>query len=191
MAIGGATGVTGGADAALAGDSAGGGTSRILEQSGLGRDQFLQLLVAQLRHQDPMEPLDARSFVAELAQFASLEALHRVDEGLVTLNDSMQQWGLEQAQIHALSLLGRTVQLQSGLTGQVQRVAWDEGGLRLGLDDDWWVDLSDVVQVAVPVDPVDDPDAGDETQDEAPVEPDPDPAPEPEDPDDVEGLGPV
>ncbi|HLS88172.1 MAG TPA: flagellar hook capping FlgD N-terminal domain-containing protein [Sphingobacteriaceae bacterium] len=189
----GLAGVNGSAGSALTGETGGPGASRILEQSGLGRDQFLQLLVAQLRHQDPMEPLDARSFVAELAQFASLEALHRVDEGLVNLNDSLHQWGREQAQIHALNLLGRTVELRSGLMGQVQRVAWGEGGLRLGLEDDLWVDLSEVVQVANPINPADDPDPGDEAQDDAPADPvpEPDPDPEPGDDDDVEGLGPV
>ena len=40
----------------------------------LGKDQFLQILVAQLQNQDPTQPQDSSAFVAELAQFSSLEA---------------------------------------------------------------------------------------------------------------------
>lgn len=43
--------------------------------SDLGKDDFLQLLVAQLSNQDPMNPQDGAQFVAQLAQFSSLEQL--------------------------------------------------------------------------------------------------------------------
>jgi len=37
------------------------------------KDTFLKLLVAQLKHQDPLEPQDGSQFVAQLAQFSNLE----------------------------------------------------------------------------------------------------------------------
>jgi len=40
----------------------------------LGKDQFLQILVAQLQNQDPTQPQDSSAFVAELAQFSALES---------------------------------------------------------------------------------------------------------------------
>jgi len=40
----------------------------------LGKDQFLQILVAQLQNQDPTQPQDSSQFVAELAQFSALES---------------------------------------------------------------------------------------------------------------------
>ena len=40
----------------------------------LGKDEFLKILVAQLANQDPTQPQDSTAFVAELAQFSSLEA---------------------------------------------------------------------------------------------------------------------
>ena len=50
--------------------------------SGLGREAFLQLLVTQLAHQDPMEPQKDGEFIAQLAQFSSLEQLTHIQSTL-------------------------------------------------------------------------------------------------------------
>ncbi len=49
------------------------GASEQPTQAAGTRDEFLRLLVAQLEHQDPLQPQDGTAFVAQLAQFASLE----------------------------------------------------------------------------------------------------------------------
>ena len=48
----------------------------------LGREAFLNLLVTQLQHQDPMQPQANGEFIAQLAQFSSLEQLTTMSETL-------------------------------------------------------------------------------------------------------------
>jgi flagellar basal-body rod modification protein FlgD len=75
----------------------------------LGKDEFLKMLVAQLRNQDPLNPMKGDDMAAQLAQFSSLEQLSNIgslieqqlafQEGVIaSVNDST-----------AMNLLGRTV----------------------------------------------------------------------------------
>lgn len=50
----------------------------------LGKEEFLQLLVSQLQHQDPMEPTSNEDFIAQLATFSSLEQLQDINSGTQT-----------------------------------------------------------------------------------------------------------
>ncbi len=60
---------------------------------GLGRDAFLQLLVTQLTHQDPMQPKDDGEFLAQLAQFSSLEQLTEINTSLQAIGQILSQQG--------------------------------------------------------------------------------------------------
>ena len=57
-------------------------TSADFAQGGIGKEDFLKLLVAQLSHQDPTSPTDPGEFVAQLSQFSSLEQLVNIKSGL-------------------------------------------------------------------------------------------------------------
>jgi flagellar basal-body rod modification protein FlgD len=105
----------------------------------LGRNEFLQLLAAQLRFQNPLEPTDGTQFVAQLATFSSLEGIER-------LNASFTQLFQLQQLTQGASLIGKEVtfsipgstQLGSGLVteltvldGQVQLLV---NGTAISLD---------------------------------------------------------
>jgi flagellar basal-body rod modification protein FlgD len=54
-------------------------------QTEFGKDEFLKLLVAQLKNQDPMNPMDNQEFVSQLATFTSLEQLMSINKGVSKL----------------------------------------------------------------------------------------------------------
>jgi flagellar basal-body rod modification protein FlgD len=60
--------------------------------NGMGRDEFLKLLVAQMKNQDPMNPMDGKDMVAQLAQFSSVEQL-------IALNKSAESQQAAQAEM--------------------------------------------------------------------------------------------
>ncbi|MGL6245447.1 flagellar hook assembly protein FlgD [Pseudomonas sp.] len=84
-------------------------TNSATGKQALGKDAFLQLLVTQLKNQNPLEPQDNGDFVAQLAQFSSLE-------GITTLNDTVSgiagNYNSSQA-LQASSLVGRSVVAQT------------------------------------------------------------------------------
>ncbi|MFZ1290315.1 MAG: flagellar hook capping FlgD N-terminal domain-containing protein [Melioribacteraceae bacterium] len=51
-------------------------------KSSLDKDAFLQLMIAQLKNQDPLEPMDGTDYSAQLAQFSSLEQLKNINDSL-------------------------------------------------------------------------------------------------------------
>lgn len=56
--------------------------------SEIGTSQFLQLLVAQLQNQDPLNPVDNQQFISQLATFSSLEQLISINQGITKLAGS-------------------------------------------------------------------------------------------------------
>jgi flagellar basal-body rod modification protein FlgD len=73
----------------------------------LNKDDFLQLLVTQMRHQDPMNPMDSDEFAAQLAQFSSLEQLINVNERLEGQEASSEAMAAALNQVAALNVIGR------------------------------------------------------------------------------------
>ncbi|QBF25839.1 flagellar hook assembly protein FlgD [Pseudomonas tructae] len=75
----------------------------------LGKDAFLQLLVTQMKHQNPLDPQDNSEFVAQLAQFSSLEGITSLNESVTAISGNYKS---SQA-LQASSLVGRSVIAQT------------------------------------------------------------------------------
>jgi flagellar basal-body rod modification protein FlgD len=75
----------------------------------LGKDDFLRLLVTQLKYQDPLNPLDQNQFLAQTAQFTSLEQLQNISSGIETLGTLLGGNTLSDS----AGLVGRTVRSAS------------------------------------------------------------------------------
>jgi len=71
----------------------------------MGKEEFLKMLIAQLKNQNPLNPLDGTEFTAQLAQFSSLEQLQNVYTELKAL--SQRQASLSNSQL--ISLIGQEV----------------------------------------------------------------------------------
>ena len=111
------------------------------------QDQFLTLLVTQLQHQDPIEPVKQENFLAQLAQFATLE-------GVETLNTSFDQMLKLQELTQGSNLIGKSVVYSTeadptARVGLVEEVASTESGISLLVSGEV-VPLDLVTSVAAP-----------------------------------------
>jgi flagellar basal-body rod modification protein FlgD len=90
-----------------------------IPQAELGKDDFLKLLITQLSHQDPTQPLEDREFVAQMAQFSTLEQMTNMTGELSKVLGLL-------ARSQAVALLGKTVEVadgQAGITGRVEAIS--------------------------------------------------------------------
>ena len=90
-----------------------------IPQPELGKDDFLKLLIAQLSHQDPTQPLQDREFVAQMAQFSTLEQMTNMTGELSKVLGLL-------ARSQAVALLGKTVEIAQGeasITGRVEAIS--------------------------------------------------------------------
>jgi flagellar basal-body rod modification protein FlgD len=79
----------------------------------MGKDEFLKLLVTQLQHQDPTKPMEDREFIAQMAQFSSLEQM-------LNMNNSMEKFVSNLSFQGSYDLLGREVSVETlGADGEM------------------------------------------------------------------------
>lgn len=75
----------------------------------LGKNEFMELMIAQLKNQNPLEPQDNGDFIAQLAQFSSLEEMQKLSGNV---DDVVGQFRSTQA-LQASAMVGRTVLVPS------------------------------------------------------------------------------
>ncbi len=85
------------------------GTTESTATQTMGKDAFLELLITQLKNQNPLDPLDDQQFIQQMTQFSSLEQLQNMNDSLTESN----QWDMVMSQTinntMATSLIGKEV----------------------------------------------------------------------------------
>jgi flagellar basal-body rod modification protein FlgD len=78
----------------------------------LGQSAFLKLMITQLEHQDPLSPQENSDFIAQLAQFSSVEGLDRLNKNF----DSFTNNFVANQALQASTLVGRSVTVPTDIT---------------------------------------------------------------------------
>lgn len=126
------------------------------EQSQLGKDAFLRLLVTQLSNQDPMEPMQDRDFIAQMAQFSSLEQITT----LATVMTNFVDFQISSSLAQQSHIIGQKVHWQtknedgdmvSG-DGIVKGISFKDGLVFAELEDGKKISLGDIHKIEKAVD---------------------------------------
>lgn len=92
-------------------DAIGSSGTTNLQANSLGMEDFLKILLTQLTYQDPLKPMDNQQFMAQMAQFTSLEQTQQLNNKIATLITN-------QAALQSVGLIGKTVDITTS-TGAV------------------------------------------------------------------------
>ncbi len=111
----------------------------------LGKDSFLQLLVTQLRYQDPLSPMDNKAFISQMAQFSSLEQMNN-------MNKNMESFLRVESLSQGAAMVGKSVDTISAdtgevITGKVERVSFESGEVFVFLDNELKININDVTAI--------------------------------------------
>ena len=91
-------------------------------QQALGKDDFLKLLITQLSNQDPTSPMDNTAFIAQMAEFSSLEQMTNMNANFEKMNSMLSS-------SQAVNTIGKTVDIDLGdtnITGRVDAITYGE-----------------------------------------------------------------
>ncbi len=113
--------------------------TNITNNQSLGQQDFLNIMMAEMTNQDPMSPQDDTQFLAELAQFSTVNGVNTITQDM--------------GQIQATALLGKTVTamnmvngVNTPVNGVVQAVSYTSSGVNITVNNQD-IPLSDVQSV--------------------------------------------
>lgn len=126
-------------------------SSQLPQNEQLDKDAFMKLLVSQLQNQDPFQPTDNQAFIAQLAEFSSLEQMEELNDNIVGLALLQQGNALMDQLTNSGALIGQSVSYvdpttQEELTGLVSSVKIEDG-LAVLLIDGKDVPLQNVTEI--------------------------------------------
>lgn len=82
-------------------------SSVVNASASLGEDDFLKLLAIQLQYQDPLEPMENTEFIAQLAQFSTLEGITSMGKSLLSMSSQIGSMN----NLYTTSLIGKSVKV--------------------------------------------------------------------------------
>ena len=124
-------------------------TSSRIPQKSLGKDDFLKLMIEQLKCQNPLEPMSDTDSIAQMANFSSLEQMQNLNTNMETLIASFAVNTQDNVVGYAVSLIGKEVSYSDGTTvksGKVDSMKIVDGIPLLEVGDSL-IELSQVFEV--------------------------------------------
>src|SRR3954447_20696836 len=123
------------------------GAQRATGNATLGKDDFLKLLVAQLQHQDPMNPTDNNEFMSQMTSYSTLEQVTNLAKSNAEMASTLTMG-------QSLGLLGKTVTYvgadKVAHTGVVEKVVTDGGVATLTVGGVEGIEPATVSEVSTP-----------------------------------------
>jgi flagellar basal-body rod modification protein FlgD len=122
-----------------------GGTAAAKKNNALGQDEFMTMLLAQLKNQDPLNPMDGKDFAAQLAQFSSLQQLSNLNTTMSSLPTYLKSFSNAQmvnmigndaiAKGNVVNVSGPATKIVFSLPSDIQSGAisiYNENGMQVG-----------------------------------------------------------
>jgi len=115
----------------------------------LDRNAFFKLLITQLQNQDPLKPMEDKEFIAQMAQFSSLEQMNNMNENM---NKFMDVQKINQNS----ALIGKTVEQEvtqddktKTVKGEVVKISFEEGNTyaHLGNENNDKINVNDITAI--------------------------------------------